>query len=76
MSEWTIVTVIASLVGLFVAIGKPILSLNTAIVKLQGTLDTLMDQLRDLRKDNAEEHEKFDARLDAVEKKVARLEEK
>lgn len=75
MNEYTIVTVIAALVGLFLSIGKPIINLNTAITKLQATLDSLMDQVKDLRKDNAEEHKGFNDTLDNHEKRIIKLED-
>lgn len=39
--EWTIVTVIIALVGLFLTVGTPILKLNSNIVKLNTSLDAL-----------------------------------
>ena len=41
MSEWTVVTVIVALVGLFLTIGKPIITLNSNIVKLNLTVEAL-----------------------------------
>ncbi len=43
--EWTVVTVIVALVGLFVTVGKPIISLNNNLVKLNLTLDHLKEDL-------------------------------
>ena len=41
MSEWTVVTVLAAVVGLFFTVGKPILTLNSNIVKLNVTVEAL-----------------------------------
>lgn len=41
MSEWTVVTVIIAIVGLFFTVGKPIITLNSNIVKLNFTVEAL-----------------------------------
>lgn len=49
MTEWGVVLVIISLVGLMTAIVAPLLKLNTAITKLNVTIQTLNDNQRDYR---------------------------
>ena len=49
MNEWGVVLVIISLVGLVTAIITPLLKLNTAITKLNVTIQTLNDNQRDYR---------------------------
>lgn len=49
--EWTVVTVIVALVGLFLTVGKPIINLNSNIVKLNLSIDALREKTRQ----NAEE---------------------
>ena len=39
--EWTVVTVVVALVGLFLTVGKPIITLNSNIVKLNCTVEAL-----------------------------------
>lgn len=39
MNEWTVVTVLIALVGLFLTVGKPIISLNKNITKLDMSVE-------------------------------------
>lgn len=39
--EWTVVTALVVIVGLFAAVGKPIINLNSNIVKLNVSLEAL-----------------------------------
>lgn len=43
--EWTVVTVIIALVGLFAAVAGPMLKLNSTIVKLITRMDAFQDGL-------------------------------
>ncbi len=52
--EWTVVTVIIALFGLFFTVGKPIINLNNNIVKLNMSIESL----REKTKANANELEK------------------
>ena len=44
--EWTVVTVIVVLVGLFMTVGTPILKLNSNIVKLNANLEAQGVQIK------------------------------
>lgn len=70
--EWTVVTVIIALVGLFMTIGKPIITLNGSITYLQDAIDELREDIRVLtgRTDNQEE------KLQDHETRISILEEK
>lgn len=70
--EWTVVTVIIALVGLFMTIGKPIITLNGSITHLQDAIDELREGIRVLtgRTDNQEE------KLQDHETRISILEEK
>ena len=70
--EWTGVTVIIALVGLFMTVGKPIITLNGSITHLQDAIDELREDIRVLtgRTDNQEE------KLQDHEKRISILEEK
>lgn len=70
--EWTVVTVIITLVGLFMTIGKPIITLNGSITHLQDAIDELREDIRVLtgRTDNQEE------KLQDHETRISILEEK
>lgn len=70
--EWIVVTVIIALVGLFMTIGKPIITLNGSITHLQDAIDELREDIRVLtgRTDNQEE------KLQDHETRISILEEK
>lgn len=70
--EWTVVTVIIALVGLFMAVGRPIITLNSSITHLQDTIDDLRENIKVLtgRTDSQEE------KLQDHETRISILEEK
>lgn len=70
--EWTVVTVIIALVGLFMTVGKPIITLNSSITRLQDAILELREDIKVLtnRTDNQEE------RLQDHETRISILEEK
>lgn len=70
--EWTVVTVIIALVGLFMTVGKPIITLNGSITHLQDAINELREDIKVLtsRTDNQEE------RLQDHETRISILEEK
>lgn len=45
--EWVVVTVIIALVGLFVTVGKPVINLNSNIVKLNCSVEALTEHQRE-----------------------------
>ncbi len=59
MNEWGVVLALAVLVGLFVSVGKPIVSLISSITKLNLSVDTLNVNLENLGRENAKEHQKL-----------------
>ena len=70
--EWIVVTVIIALVGLFMTVGKPIITLNGSITHLQDAIDELRENIKVLtgRTDNQEE------KLQDHETRISILEEK
>lgn len=70
--EWTVVTVIIALVGLFMTVGKPVINLNSSITRLQDAIDELREDIKVLtnRTDNQEE------KLQNHETRISILEEK
>lgn len=70
--EWIVVTVIIALVGLFMTVGKPIVTLDSSITRLQDAIDELREDIKVLtsRTDNQEE------RLQDHETRISILEEK
>lgn len=59
MSEWTVVTVIAAIVGLFFTIGKPIITLNTNITVLNESIKNIKLQSERNETDNTEAHRRI-----------------
>lgn len=70
--EWTVVTVIIALAGLFMTVGKPIITLNSSITRLQDAILELREDIKVLtgRTDSQEE------RLQDHETRISILEEK
>lgn len=70
--EWTVVTVIIALVGLFMAVGKPIITLNSSITHLQDAIDELREDIKVLtgRTDSQEEKlQDYGTRISILEEK-------
>jgi cell division protein FtsL len=59
MSEWVVVTVIVTLVGLLVAVVSPIVKLNTTITKLNITVSGLEKSLESLTVRNTQNHDRI-----------------
>lgn len=59
MSEWAVVTVIVTLVGLLVAIITPVIKLNTTITKMGSDLAALEKRLETLAADNSKFQERI-----------------
>lgn len=63
-SEWDVVLVIISLVGLGAAIVKPMLNLNSAIVKLTEAVKELQKDMSDFVNGNHASHVRIHERID------------
>lgn len=79
--EWTVVTVIIALVGLFAAVGAPVIRQTRAMTKLDSTMENLSDKLIQLESKNADSHrriwehnEKQDDMLQNHEIRIVKLE--
>lgn len=59
MTEWEVFGVIAALVAFSVAIGTPIIKLNTSITRLIDRLENLDEGLGDLEERNHKSHERI-----------------
>lgn len=59
MSEWTVVTVIVALVGLFFTVGKPIINLNTNITILNEGIKNLNKRQDKFEQESCKEHEEL-----------------
>lgn len=56
MSEWTVVTVIATLVGLCAAVIRPLISLNSTITRLTEIVKELESNISGLTDKNSQSH--------------------
>ena len=88
MMEWTVVTALVVIVGLFATVGKPIINLNSNIVKLNVSLDALnkradkqehdldeqKKEARAIHKGLWEHSNEQDKRLDEHERRIDKLE--
>lgn len=81
MNEWGVVGVLVVLLGLGVTVVKPLLELNSSIVKLTARLDQLTGSLSDISDRNAKSHDRLwkhneeqDAALDDHERRITVLE--
>ena len=59
MNEWGVVLALSVLVGLFVAVGKPIVSLIGTLTRLNSSVDSLNVNLENLGRENDKEHQKL-----------------
>ena len=64
MTEWGVVGVIVALVGLLVTVVKPILNLNTSMVRLTEEMKHINRGLGDLNDRNTENHKRIWDRVD------------
>ena len=74
MSEWGVITVIIALIGLVTTVAKPLLNLNTSIVKLTSKLEGMTEDLHDLTERNAKSHDRMWKKLDEHETRINDLE--
>lgn len=81
--EWTVVTVIAALVGLGAAIVKPIVSLTRSITALTLVVERVEKELEEQAKHSHESHKRLwdhngeqDKQLQDHEQRLGRLEER
>jgi hypothetical protein len=82
MTEWTVVGVMVTLVGLIVAIVKPLLTLNGSIVRLTEEVGNILSGLEAFKKRYVENltelktaDKKMQEKLDNHEVRIVKLEE-
>ena len=80
--EWTVVTVIGTIVALFLAVGAPIIKQTKMMAKLDASIESLTDKFSYIEQHNEEEHKKIwekndeqDEELHKHEVRIVRLEE-
>lgn len=55
MNEWTVVSVIIALVGLFFTVGKPIVTLNNTITLLRADIQQCSKEIEEQKKELQEQ---------------------
>lgn len=77
MSEWTVITVVATLVGLLATVVRPLMALNATITRLTEVVNTLEKNIAGLSAKNSEAHgrlwEKAEAQDEALGRHETRL---
>lgn len=71
MNEWTVVSALVVLIGLFMTIGKPVIVLNTSITHLQDAIDNLREDIKILTgrtNDQEERIQDHEMRISILEK--------
>lgn len=71
MNEWTVVTVLIALVGLLAAILRPLLGLNSTIIRLTEAVDALKKELSHISSKNSEAHSRLWKQLNEQEKRLS-----
>lgn len=64
MSEWGVFIALGIILSFLIAMITPIIKLNTVIVKLTESMDTLKSALSDLTTNNSKSHDKLWKRID------------
>lgn len=70
MTEWSVVVVIIALIGLIASVAKPIITLNTSIVKLTERVSVTTKALDDLTDHNIEAHKRIWNRIDEHDDRI------
>ena len=76
MNEWGVIGVIVTLVGLAVAIIKPIVQLNTNIVRLTDAVDGQKKAHTKIEEDNEKEHKQLHERINHRKKENEELDDR
>lgn len=76
MNEWGVIGVIVTLVGLAVAIIKPIVQLNTNIVRLTDAVDGLKKAHTKIEEANEKEHKQLHERINHRKKENEELDDR
>ena len=72
VDEWTVVTVLVGLAGLFATVAKPIVGLNSTIARLSQNVERLEGMLKELNGRNADGHRRLG---EESERQARRLED-
>lgn len=70
MTEWNIVLVLAELIGLFILVGKPILTLNKTIAEFNTELKNMGQRVDKLEDSKSEAHKELWIHNDQQDKEL------
>lgn len=70
MTEWNVVLVLAELIGLFVLVGKPILTLNKTIAEFNTELKNMKDRVKTLETEKHDAHNELWQHNDLQDEKL------
>lgn len=73
--SWIIVLSIGTLVGLFLAVGNPIIKLNSTITKLMTRLTAIESNIDKFTVSNKDSHRRIHERIDEVEDNLSEVKE-
>ena len=76
MTEWGVVGVVIALVGLFVTVVKPLLTLNTSIVRLTERMEHISTELNELTARNTDNHRRIWDRVEGHTEKLTEHEKR
>lgn len=74
MNEWSIVSVLVVLIGLIATLVKPIIKLNTSLVKNTFATEVLTETIKDNEIRNKEEHGEIWSELDEHDRRISHIE--
>lgn len=73
--EWEILVVGGgTLIGFVALIVKPLINLNTTLITLNNSIENLGDDIACLRKDNKDDHEEINDKLENHEGRIRNVE--
>lgn len=73
--SWIVVLSIGTLVGLFLAVGNPIIKLNSTITKLMARLTAIERNIDKFTVSNKDSHRRIHERIDEVEDNLSEVKE-
>lgn len=73
--SWIVVLSIGTLVGLFLAVGNPIIKLNSTITKLMTRLTAIESNINKFTVSNKDSHRRIHERIDEVEDNLSEVKE-
>lgn len=73
--SWIVVLSIGTLVGLFLAVGNPIIKLNSTITKLMIRLTAIESNIDKFTVSNKDSHRRIHERIDEVEDNLSEVKE-